>query len=717
MKAFKYTSYAISVFQKIVGSNFTVSGLENVPKGQSLMFVANHFTRSETFFVPYLIDKYLGLQVRSLADSSLFQGFFGRFLQNVGCVSTKNPKRNKIIVSDLVKNEHNWLIYPEGGMVKSKKIVEKGQSYITHMPYRVGSMRTGAAVLALKSILYRGDIVEAYDQGNQMFLDEMRQNYGLSYDESLRDLKGYVVPISITYYPIRPGENKFELFAKKKFDELSPRLLEELQIEGNLLSKAKINLHFGKAIDLSSYVNVTKKAIYNIPIIKNYTKTNFVIKYYRHRLTNEFMRRVYSNVEANIDHIFSAVLRYFDDEIIEIGHLKRIIYLSAMMMIKSNKCQVSQLLNERNIFKLFIDEPYHEFDDIFNLALRLGEITKIDAKNVKINKKSLQKDDDFHEIRLNDTLQVIFNEFSLLGAPCDIVRRNCFLSDDVLRKKVVKYLLEGDKKIYEQDYKKYFDKNFSKKKGVGAPYLLNGGLSNRAKVGVLLCHGYKSSPKEVELLAKYIKKLGFTVYVVRLEGHGTAPVNIADVSWRNWYYSLQRGYAILRNVCDEMVVVGFSTGGLLALLSDARKDFDLKGVVSINAALRLRDVRAKFVPAINRFNDILRKFHIDANFNYIDDKPENPEFNYSRNYLHGVEELGKLMEKCEENIKKVTAPLLVIQATNDPVVSKISGDLIYRNASSQKKEIYRPHFSNHVIINGRGADVVFKRIEEFLIDL
>jgi 1-acyl-sn-glycerol-3-phosphate acyltransferase len=67
---FRYASVAMRILEKILGSNFSVTGLEKIPN-HPVMFVANHFTRVETFFVPYLIYKHTGRQIRCLADSGL----------------------------------------------------------------------------------------------------------------------------------------------------------------------------------------------------------------------------------------------------------------------------------------------------------------------------------------------------------------------------------------------------------------------------------------------------------------------------------------------------------------------------------------------------------------------------------------------------------------------------------------------------------------------
>ena len=49
------------------------------------------------------------------------------------------------------------------------------------------------------------------------------------------------------------------------------------------------------------------------------------------------MNKIYSDIQVNLDHLFSAALYYVPQDEISIDHLKRIIYLSALMIKKSGK--------------------------------------------------------------------------------------------------------------------------------------------------------------------------------------------------------------------------------------------------------------------------------------------------------------------------------------------------------------------------------------------
>lgn len=715
-KTFKYSALTIDLLTKILGSRFSVEGIENLPD-KPIMFVANHFTRFETFLIPYLIYRHTGRQVRCLADASLHHGMFGRFLENAGTIATDNTHRDRIILKDLITAEYDWMIYPEGSMIKSKEI-EKKEIFINRTPYRTGPVRTGSAVLALKAHLYRQDLIEAHKTNNVEALAGFKKALNVEYDDKLQGLDTYVVPLSVSYYPIRPGKNRIEILARRLMEKIPQRTMEELEIEGNLLSSAEINLHFGKAISMAEYVKSARELIYQIPIIKLETKTNFIIKYFKHRLTTDFMARIYSDLQINLDHIFSAALQHISEKEIAIDHLKRIIYLSASMIKKSAKYRLNQSLTEDHLFKIFTDESNAEFDSIFQLAKNIGEIEELEGGMIRINKIFLHKDYDFHSIRIENTLRVIYNEFSLLEIANNIVKRNCKTPFDELRWHIFEDLRKRDIEAYDVDYQIYFDKTFSKDKAVGMPYFLNPQIKTSSKIrkiGILICHGYKSSPKEVAALAKFFNGFGFKVYAVRLKGHGTSPVNLKDVTWQDWYDSLQRGYAILRSVCSKVILVGFSTGGLLSLVSASHKTHGLSAIVSINAALKLQSIRSKMVPGINIWNEMLEKLHIErGKFEYVDDLPENPDFNYSRNYLKGVEELEKLMEECHDSLPKIVVPTLIIQAAHDPVVDPSSGKMIYDNIKSQNKMLFEPDFANHVIINGDRQEEVFAMIKEFL---
>jgi esterase/lipase/1-acyl-sn-glycerol-3-phosphate acyltransferase len=717
--SFQYASLAMNILERLLGTRFSVSGVENIPS-QPVMFVANHFTRSETFFVPYIINRLINRNVRCLADHKLFYGVFGKFLTSVGTLSTKDPNRDNIIIKDLVCGDYDWMIYPEGSMVKSKEIKFDGL-YVSYTPHRIGPVRTGAAVLALKSQLYRNDLLNFNKTNNQFCLNEYKLNFGLDFSENIANLQTQIVPVNITYYPLRPGNNHIKSLANRLIKNLPKQIAEELEIEGNILLNSQIDLNFGKPINLQNYINSAKNIIDKIPIINYETKNNFVIKYYRSRLTNDFMNKIYQDIQINFDHIFVATLSNFTNTKISINHLKRIIYYSSLLLFKSKKYRLNKSIFEDNVFKIFAHEKYQEFDDVFDLAIKQNLIKKLDDKIIEINKNQLNKKYDFHEIRLENTLQVIARELDLVDGINSIIKRVCLIDNEKLKELVFQNILDCDIKNFENDYNKNYDPQFSKPAQIGQPFFIDPKIIVNEQIqnlGVVLVHGYKSAPEEVRALANFLTDCGLKIYVVRLAGHGTAPHDLKNFSWCDWYNSALRGYCALNNICQNIAIIGFSTGGLLSLLSASQKKLNnkLTKIISINSALKLLDIKTRMVPTINLWNEILEKFNLEkGRLEYIDDLPENPHINYSRNYIRGVYELEKLMDFCNLNLNKINIPTLVIQAKSDPVVNPISGKLIYNKINTPNKKLVEIDANNHVIITGEKKQIVFQEIIDFLL--
>ena len=123
--AYRTTGLFIKTIATLSKARFKVHGVENIPAG-SIIFVINHFTRIETLLLPYHISRLTQIPAWSLASDSLFKGTMSRLLDSVGAISTKNPDRDRLIVKTLLTGEASWIIFPEGRMVKSKKIFDKG---------------------------------------------------------------------------------------------------------------------------------------------------------------------------------------------------------------------------------------------------------------------------------------------------------------------------------------------------------------------------------------------------------------------------------------------------------------------------------------------------------------------------------------------------------------------------------------------------------------
>ena len=211
----KMTGAAINAIMKTTNASIRTHGEENIP-AEPVLYVINHFTRMETFFLPYVINKLTGKVVLSLAHHSFFGGGFGRYLNRIGAISTDDADRFKILSSNLLTGDMASLIYPEGQMIKDKKIVEKGKFMI----YNTGMRRpphTGAALLALRAEFFREKLRYYREIGYTRGINQYRDYFGLSEPalDALMKRETCVVPVNITYFPIRARNNALNRIARR----------------------------------------------------------------------------------------------------------------------------------------------------------------------------------------------------------------------------------------------------------------------------------------------------------------------------------------------------------------------------------------------------------------------------------------------------------------------------------------------------------------------
>ena len=113
--AYRTTGLAIKTIAGLSRARVNFHNRENLPEGPAV-FVVNHFTRIETFLLPYHLHRLMGKPVWSLAAAELFVGKLGKALEQLGAVSTRSPDRDRLMVKTLLTAEANWIIFPEGRM-------------------------------------------------------------------------------------------------------------------------------------------------------------------------------------------------------------------------------------------------------------------------------------------------------------------------------------------------------------------------------------------------------------------------------------------------------------------------------------------------------------------------------------------------------------------------------------------------------------------------
>lgn len=106
---------------------------------------------------------------------------------------------------------------------------------------------------------------------------------------------------------------------------------------------------------------------------------------------------------------------------------------------------------------------------------------------------------------------------------------------------------------------------------------------------VLLIHGLFDSPGSMHSLGHFFASQGYWVRGLLLPGHGTRPEDLLQIRTEQWISACQSALAQLPPSIDQLVLCGFSTGGLLNHYLSLTQDIPpLKAIVSLAPALALR---------------------------------------------------------------------------------------------------------------------------------
>ena len=707
---YRTTELVIQALTNLSRARVRLHNTEVIPEAPTI-FVINHFTRLETVLMPYLIYRLTRAPVRMLADAEFFREPFGKLLDQLGAVSTRDPDRDRLIVKTLLNGDTHWIIFPEGGMVKTRKIMEGRRLMVT----RAGIKRpphTGPATLGLRAEFYRARLKCCCPQHPEE-CDRLLKHFQLDALPERIAATTHIVPVNITYYPVRARENALIGIARRLTDELPERLVEELMTEGSmLLSGVDVDVRFGTPMPVAERLGrLTAPRVLCGAMPADFDSALVPRKAVRResvRLMRRYMSSIYRLTTVNPDHVLASLLRSSPYRRVERDDLARRLFLVAGDLRRAGVCLHPDLAE--NPLHVLANDPRGTVRDFLSLAVEKGNLLPEGAFYRKAP-SSFRAGSSFHRARIDTPLDGMANAIEPLFEVRRCVRRMALYPAAVVSWLVRRRLMREAVEEFAEDYRHSCIPGESKSPGVGMPFLVRG---RSRRMGVVLVHGYMAAPLEVKGLADYLGSRGFWVYVPRLRGHGTSPEDLGKRTHKDWADGLDRGYAILKTRCQRVIAGGFSTGGGLALDLASRVG-DLAGVFAISAPLRLKDFSARLAPAVNAWNRFMEATgYAAAKMPFVENHPENPHINYLRNPISGVCEIERFMSELDERLPAIRTPALVIQSERDPVVDPRSSKQIFNRLGSPDKTHVLFNFDRHGILLGENSQAVYRTVAEFI---
>ena len=227
--------------------------------------------------------------------------------------------------------------------------------------------------------------------------------------------------------------------------------------------------------------------------------------------------------------------------------------------------------------------------------------------------------------------------------------------------------------------------------------------------GILLLHGLTATPNDFKHFTDKFTSQKFTVSVPLLRGHGTKVEDLEKTAWYDWFEDSKNAYNKLRKKCKQIVVIGQSMGGALAL--HLASHYKIDGLVLLAPGLIFKNKMTFSLPLIS----ILKKYL---------DKPDGPDIkndvsrkkakSYSQTPLKSVEETAKLFEHVKQDLPEVHVPIIIFHSVDDHVIDYKSSEYIYNKISSKNKRLFTLHNSYHVLSLDNEKNIIFKEISRFI---
>ncbi|TDD91557.1 alpha/beta fold hydrolase [Saccharopolyspora karakumensis] len=226
-------------------------------------------------------------------------------------------------------------------------------------------------------------------------------------------------------------------------------------------------------------------------------------------------------------------------------------------------------------------------------------------------------------------------------------------------------------------------------------------------IGVLLCHGFTSTPQSMRGWAEHLAEAGHTVRCPLLPGHGTRWQELNRTTWRDWYGAVEQALDELRDRCRSVFVFGLSMGGTLTLRL-AEQNPDIAGIVLVNPSVMTLRKEAKLLPVLSRVVPSLAAIAGDIA------KPEVVELAYSRLPLRGMASLQQLWGVVRADLGSVRQPLLLLHSAVDHVVEPENSAIVLNEVGSQDVTEVVLDDSYHVATLDHDAPRIFSDSVEFV---
>ncbi len=228
----------------------------------------------------------------------------------------------------------------------------------------------------------------------------------------------------------------------------------------------------------------------------------------------------------------------------------------------------------------------------------------------------------------------------------------------------------------------------------------------------LLIHGLGGGVYELQPLGERLHQQGWTVRGMNLPGHDQPTPRMPDSAWPQWVDCVYTEYQQLRQNHDQVAVVGFSNGGLLALHLAAR--VALSRLVLLAPFLGMTAILYPLIYSVGYVIPSLPRWHLPIADPEMEAQARRVCFfqDFNLTAVRSALELQSIVKRC---LPQITVPTLVIQSRQDRVVDSQATWVGFQQLGSREKQFHWLTACDHVITLDRQRERVYELVGDFLL--
>lgn len=226
--------------------------------------------------------------------------------------------------------------------------------------------------------------------------------------------------------------------------------------------------------------------------------------------------------------------------------------------------------------------------------------------------------------------------------------------------------------------------------------------------GILFLHGFSGGPYEVQPFADFIsQRTTWQTSIPTFSGHGEAEqLEMKGYKAEHWMKEAEIAYRNLQKKVDEIIVVGFSMGGVIAMYLAIR--YKVKKLVLLSAA-------AKYISPPQLAKD-LRAMADDFIHHKLEDNElfARYKFKFKHVPLSATIEFMRVVQKTQNYIQNIQCPTFIVQGKLDGIVPFATASFLFEQIQSTHKKMYLSECGKHHICYSEDCEQWFEEVFEFL---